>query len=210
MYNVCLSGLQNKEGLRQSEKSPPPPPTNPSAAEQRVPRSPVSPHACHRTPPRPPAPPRNSGPKHSGSGGPHGARAKEGGVGTPSGVSGASSSGREWEEEMEGGGGGGKPKMPLCFFLAYFIFFPPTLLLFFRGKTHPNSRERQKRALSLSQPRVGSGRGKRGGGHTLWRGDPKMALKLDVYFFEGWRGVNPSPVSRKRRGGSTGAGGAAG
>lgn len=37
-----------------------------------------------------------------------------------------------------------------------------------------------------------------------------MALKLDVYFFEGWRGVNPSPVSRKRRGGSTGAGGAAG
>lgn len=54
MYNVCLSGLQNKEGLRQSEKSPPPPPTNPSAAEQRVPRSPVSPHACHRTPPRPP------------------------------------------------------------------------------------------------------------------------------------------------------------
>lgn len=188
MYNVCLSGLQNKEGLRQSEKSPPPPPTNPSAAEQRVPRSPVSPHACHRTPPHPPAPPRNSGPKHSGSGGPHGARAKEGGVGTRSGVSGASSSGREWEEEMEGGGGGGKPKMPLCFFFGLFYFFPPHPSFIFSWQNAPKlAGKAEAGAVPLPAPGR-EWKGEKGGVIPYGEGTPKWPLSWMYIFLRGGGG----------------------
>ena len=125
MYNACLSGLQNKEGLRQSEKVPPP---KPSATEQRVPQQlRFSPLVSQQPPPPPPSP--TSGPKRSGSGGTTRCPGQRVGGGGGRGAWGhpqvSAAGGRKKRWRGLGWGEGNQKYHFLVFFVFFFFFFFP-------------------------------------------------------------------------------------
>lgn len=110
-------------------------------------------------------------------------------MGTPSGVSGASSSGREWEEEMEGGGGGGKPKMPLCFFFVLFYFSPPPHPSFIFSWQNAPKLAGKAEAGAVPLPAPGrEWKGEKGGVIPYGEGTPKWPLSWMYIFLRGGGG----------------------
>lgn len=135
MYNVCLSGLQNKEGLRQSEKSPPPPPpltpVPQSSASHAAPFLPTRVTEPHPAPP----PPQGTAARSTPALGDHTVPVpRRGAWGHPpvSAVprAAAGNGKKRWREV----GGEGNQKCHFVFFWLILFFFPPPFFYFFVAK----------------------------------------------------------------------------